>query len=105
MGVAIGDYDHSGGWSIFVTNFAEYNALYRHDKAFPSPMSFASQTAKSQHPIVGWGAHFLDYDNDGWLDCSSPMRTSIRRWRTGLTAHTRSPSFSIGTTTTAASRT
>ena len=70
MGVAIGDYDHSGGWSILVTNFSdEYNALYRHDKGFQfTDVSFASQTAKASIPLVGWGTHFLDYDNDGWLD-------------------------------------
>ena len=70
MGVAIGDYNHSGGWSIFVTNFSdEYNALYRHDKAFQfTDASFASQTAKASIPYVGWGTHFFDYDNDGWLD-------------------------------------
>ena len=27
-----------------------------------------SQTAKASIPLVGWGTHFLDYDNDGWLD-------------------------------------
>jgi enediyne biosynthesis protein E4 len=70
MGVTVGDYDHSGGWSIFVTNFSdEYNALYRHDKAFQfTDASFTSQTAKPSIPLVGWGTHFLDYDNDGWLD-------------------------------------
>ncbi len=70
MGVAVGDYDHSGGWSIFVTNFAdEYNAFYRHAKGFQfTDVSFASQTAKASLPLVGWGTHFLDYDNDGWLD-------------------------------------
>ena len=70
MGVAVADYDHSGGWSIFVTNFAdEYNALYRHEKGFQfTDVSFASQTAKASIPYVGWGTHFLDYDNDGWLD-------------------------------------
>ena len=31
-------------------------------------VSFASQTAKASIPLVGWGTHFLDYDNDGWLD-------------------------------------
>lgn len=32
MGVALGDYNRTGRFSIFVTNFAEeYNALYRHD--------------------------------------------------------------------------
>ncbi|HET7221324.1 MAG TPA: CRTAC1 family protein [Vicinamibacterales bacterium] len=70
MGVAIGDYNHSGGWSIFVTNFSdEYNALYRRDKGLQfTDVSFASQTATPSIPLVGWGTHFLDYDNDGWLD-------------------------------------
>jgi enediyne biosynthesis protein E4 len=70
MGVAVGDYDHSGGWSILVTNFSdEYNALYRQGKGFQfTDVSFASQTARASIPLVGWGAHFLDYDNDGWLD-------------------------------------
>jgi len=70
MGVAVGDYDHRGRWSIFVTNFAdEYNALYHHDKEFQfTDVSFVSQTAKPSVPLVGWGTHFLDYDNDGWLD-------------------------------------
>jgi hypothetical protein len=70
MGIAIGDYNHSGGWSILVTNFSdEYNALYRHDKGFQfTDASFASQTAKASVPLVGWGTHFFDYDNDGWLD-------------------------------------
>ena len=70
MGVAIGDYNHTGRWSIFVTNFAdEYNSLYRHEKGFVfTDVSFASQTAKVSLPYVGWGAHLFDYDNDGWLD-------------------------------------
>jgi len=70
MGVAVGDYDRSGRWSLFVTNFAdEYNALYRHERDFTfSDVSYASRTAQASLPYVGWGAHFLDYDNDGWLD-------------------------------------
>jgi enediyne biosynthesis protein E4 len=70
MGLAVGDYDHSGRWSFFVTNFSdEYNAFYRNEKAFQfSDVSFASQTARASIPFVGWGTHFLDYDNDGWLD-------------------------------------
>ena len=32
MGVAVGDYDRSGRFSLFKTNFAEeYNDLYRND--------------------------------------------------------------------------
>jgi len=70
MGVAIGDYDHRGRWSIFVTNFAdEYNAFYRHEKDFVfSDVSHATRTASVSLPFVGWGVGFLDHDNDGWLD-------------------------------------
>jgi hypothetical protein len=70
MGVTVGDYDHRGRWSIFVTNFAdEYNAFYRHEKDFLfTDASYSTQTAKSSLPFVGWGTKFFDYDNDGWLD-------------------------------------
>ncbi len=70
MGVAIGDYDHRGRWSIFVTNFSdEYNAFYRHEKEFVfTDVSYATQTARAKNPFVGWGAGYFDYDNDGWLD-------------------------------------
>jgi hypothetical protein len=69
MGVAVGDYDGSGRWSLFVTNFSEeYNALYRNDGDHFTDASFASKTAPSSLPYVGWGTAFLDYDNDGLLD-------------------------------------
>jgi enediyne biosynthesis protein E4 len=70
MGVAIGDYDHRGRWSIFVTNFSdEYNALYRQEKDFQfTDVSYATQTGRVSLPFVGWGCGFFDYDNDGWLD-------------------------------------
>jgi hypothetical protein len=70
MGVAIGDYDRRGRWSIFVTNFSdEYNAFYRHEKHFLfADSSYVTQTAKPSLPFVGWGTGFFDYDNDGWLD-------------------------------------
>jgi enediyne biosynthesis protein E4 len=69
MGVAVGDYDHSGRFSLFVTNFAEeYNALYHNDGDHFSDVSFRSRTAASSLPYVGWGDAFLDYDNDTWAD-------------------------------------
>jgi enediyne biosynthesis protein E4 len=69
MGVALGDYNGTGRFSIFVTNFSEeYNALYRHDGAHFTDASFRSRTAASSLPYVGWGTTFFDYDNDGWLD-------------------------------------
>jgi len=69
MGVALGDYDHSGRFSIFVTNFSEeYNDLYHNDGEHFSDVSFRSKTAPSSLPFVGWGDAFFDYDNDTWPD-------------------------------------
>jgi hypothetical protein len=69
MGVAIGDYDNSGRFSIFKTNFSEeYNSLYHNDGDHFTDVSFRSKTAPSSLPYVGWGTAFVDYDNDGRLD-------------------------------------
>jgi hypothetical protein len=69
MGVAIGDYDNSGRFSIWVTNFSEeYNALYRNDGDHFTDASFRSRTAPISLPFVGWGNAMFDYDRDGLLD-------------------------------------
>jgi len=69
MGVALGDYDHSGRLSLWVTNFSEeYNALYHAEADHFTDVSFRSRTAASSLPMVGWGNAFIDYDNDTWPD-------------------------------------
>jgi enediyne biosynthesis protein E4 len=69
MGVALGDYDHSGRLSLWVTNFSEeYNALYHGEADHFTDVSFRSRTAASSLPMVGWGNAFIDYDNDTWPD-------------------------------------
>jgi len=70
MGIALGDYLHAGRLSLFVTNFSEeYNTLYRNEgKLTFTDVSYASGTAASSLPYVGWGTGFFDLDNDGWLD-------------------------------------
>jgi hypothetical protein len=69
MGVAVGDYDRSGRFSLFVTNFSEeYNDLFHNDGDHFTDVSFRSKTAPSSLPYVGWGTAFFDYDNDGLLD-------------------------------------
>ncbi len=69
MGVAVGDYDNSGRFSLWVTNFAEeYNALYHNEGDHFTDVSFRSKTAAVSLPYVGWGNAFFDYDNDGRLD-------------------------------------
>ena len=70
MGATAGDYDHDGKLDIFITNFAdEYNTLYHNDgKHSFTDLSYAAKVAPVSLPLVGWGAKFFDYDNDGWVD-------------------------------------
>jgi len=70
MGIAVGDYLHSGKFAVFVTNFEdEYNALYRHDgELLYTDVSMPAGLARLAGPYVGWGTAFFDYDNNGWLD-------------------------------------
>ncbi|MFQ5737772.1 MAG: CRTAC1 family protein [Acidobacteriota bacterium] len=70
MGVAAADYLNQGRFSLYVTNFSEeYNTLYRNDGDFNfTDITVRSGLDRPSLPYVGWGALFLDYDNDGWED-------------------------------------
>jgi len=70
MGIAIGDYMHTGRPSIYVTNFSdENNSLYRNDGDWNfTDVSYQSGAALPSLPWVKWGTAFVDIDNDGWLD-------------------------------------
>jgi hypothetical protein len=70
MGIAVGDYNHTGRPSLSVTNFENENDdLYRNDGNWEfSEVSFSSGLALSALPWVKWGTAFVDLDNDGWLD-------------------------------------
>jgi hypothetical protein len=70
MGVAIGDYLHSGLSSIAISHFSdEYMVLYRNDgKLNFTDSSYSAGIAPATTPYVGWGDGFFDFDNDGWQD-------------------------------------
>jgi enediyne biosynthesis protein E4 len=70
MGVAVCDYDHSGRFSIHITNFEDqYNALYRNNGNFDfTDVARASGIADLTIPYLGWGTACTDFDNDGWPD-------------------------------------
>lgn len=73
MGVAVGDYNHTGRFSLYITNFAdEFNTLYRNDgKDNFTDVSYDAGVALPSLPYVKWGTVFADLDNDGWLDLAS----------------------------------
>jgi hypothetical protein len=69
MGVSAGDYDRNGTMDIVKTNFAgDTTTLYANtgdgfceDRTFDSGLGLNTRW-------LGWGAGFVDLDNDGWLD-------------------------------------
>ena len=70
MGIAVGDYNHTGRPSLYVTNFSDENdLLYRNDGDWNfTEVSYSSGVALPSLPWVKWGTAFVDLDNDGWLD-------------------------------------
>ncbi|WP_233581529.1 CRTAC1 family protein [Acidipila sp. EB88] len=70
MGVALGDYQHSGRFGIAITHFSEeYAELYQGDKGMSyTDVAYAAGIGRPTQPYVGWGDAFADLDNDGWAD-------------------------------------
>ncbi len=70
MGVDAADITGNGWPSFVVTNFNdEHHALFVHPGHFPfEERTVPSGLANLTKSFVGWGVHFLDYDNDGNLD-------------------------------------
>jgi hypothetical protein len=71
MNVDWGDYDNDGLLDIYVTNITsnymrEGNFLWHNDGNLK--FSDVSRETNTYDTGWGWGAKFLDYDNDGWLD-------------------------------------
>jgi len=70
MGVDFADYDHDGKLDLFVTNYTDQvDNLYRNlgGGAF-SDMSWPAKVGQPSYRYVKWGAGFVDFDNDGWVD-------------------------------------
>jgi enediyne biosynthesis protein E4 len=70
MGVDAGDVNGAGRPDFIVTNFNdEQHALFLNTGEFPyREGTRESGLAALTRTFVGWGAHFIDYDNDGNLD-------------------------------------
>jgi len=70
MGIALGDYLHTGRMSLLLSHFDnEYAALYRNEGGMNfTDVSVASGVARGTQGYVGWGDAFVDFSNDGWED-------------------------------------
>ena len=70
MGLAVGDYLNNGLLDIFDTDFSDdYKVLFHNDgDASFTDVSYRAGIAATTIPFLGWGAGFVDYDNDGWRD-------------------------------------
>jgi len=70
MGIALGDYMHTGRMSLVISHFDnEYATFYRNEGGMNfTDISAPSGVAKGTRGYVGWGDAFVDFDNDGWLD-------------------------------------
>ncbi|MGB8508799.1 MAG: CRTAC1 family protein [Pyrinomonadaceae bacterium] len=70
MGLGVGDYDNDGKVDFYITNFSDdSNTLYHNDgDGNFTDMTFQAGHGEPTIPFLGWGASFLDYDNDCWKD-------------------------------------
>jgi hypothetical protein len=70
MGLALGDYLHTGRMSVAITHFSdEYAVLYRNDGNLSfSDVSHTAGIARPTERFVGWGDAFIDLENSGWQD-------------------------------------
>lgn len=70
MGVDAGDVTGNGRPAFVITNFNdEHHALFVNPGHFPfEERTVQSGLGRFTRFFVGWGTHFLDYDNDGNLD-------------------------------------
>jgi hypothetical protein len=70
MGVDAGDFDNDGDEDLFHANLTgEGHTLFMNDGAASfDDVTRESGLAQSTLPFTGFGAAWLDFDNDGWLD-------------------------------------
>ncbi len=70
MGLAVGDYLHTGRMSVVISHFDnEYAAFYRNDGEMRfTDISTASRIQRGTRGYVGWGDAFVDFSNSGWQD-------------------------------------
>jgi hypothetical protein len=82
MGVDAADYDGDGLLDVVKTNFAgDTTSLYRNQGNFTFDEQAYQAGLGRNTRFLGWGAGFIDYDNDGWPDiflCNGHVYPEVR---------------------------
>ena len=69
MGLAVGDYDNDLDLDFYFSDMGEGMSLLQNvGGRFRDATEAAGVGAEQPGGLAGWGAAFLDFDNDGWLD-------------------------------------
>jgi tetratricopeptide (TPR) repeat protein len=71
IGSALGDYDNDGDLDLYLVNFSNLNSFYRNDtdpQGGGVVFTDVTRETRTQLPLGGYFAFFLDFDNDGNLD-------------------------------------
>ena len=69
MGVDAGDFDDDGDEDLFITELTgQGSTLYVNDGGMFRDQSAGRGVRAPSLPYTGFGAGWLDFDNDGWLD-------------------------------------
>ena len=66
MGLAVGDYNNDGNMDFYFSNVGPMELLQNQgDGTFEN---VAKEAGVQSSDSIGWGAVFIDYNNDGWRD-------------------------------------
>jgi hypothetical protein len=70
MGIDFADYDNDGWPDVFINSLASQRyALFRNQKGLSFDyVSGSTGISRVTSEHSGWGAKFIDFDNDGWKD-------------------------------------
>ncbi len=88
MGIDIADTKNDGKFAVFISNFArEPNSYFvQESQSLFSDKTYETGMGEPSLQWLGFGLHFLDYDNDGWKDAfvaNGHIQPEVARYEPG----------------------